>query len=199
MDRLTLQFVGEYGKDTYDPPSQNSQREGTMNILSLDAAYAVSEKWKLTAYGSIGNQTMQEADRTAYVADTENRSTAAGLKLDGKLSRGIDVGAGVTYVEDVTEYKLSPDSASSANNIAQNAIGLPNVKFSQTWFSAYAKFAPTNQTDIRVDLWHVVAKLDEWSWGYNGVPFTYSDNTTVTMNPNQEVTFVGVRFIHRFE
>jgi len=199
MDRLTLQFVGEYGKDTYDPPSQNSQREGTMNIVSLDAAYAFSEKWKLTAYGSIGNQTMQEADRAAYVADTENRSTAAGLKLDGKLSRGIDVGAGVTYVEDVTEYKLSPDSASTANNIAQNAIGLPNVKFSQTWFSAYAKFAPTNQTDIRVDLWHVVAKLDEWSWGYNGVPFTYSDNTTVTMNPNQEVTFVGVRFIHRFE
>jgi MtrB/PioB family decaheme-associated outer membrane protein len=198
-ERLSLQFVGEYGKDTYDPPSENSVREGGMDLISLDAAYAFSEKWKLTAYGSRGNQTMKEADRAAYVADTNNRSTAAGLKLDGKLTGVIDVGAGVTYVEDVTEYKLSPDSASTANNVAQNAIGLPNVKFSQTWFTMYGRYALNKQSDIRLDIWHVISKLEEWSWGYNGVPFTYSDNTTVTLNPNQKVTFVGARYFYRFQ
>lgn len=40
-------------------------------------------------------------------------------------------------------------------------------------------------TDIRVDLIHQRTKLDEWTWGYNGVPFAYSDNTTVTLNQNQ--------------
>lgn len=199
LDALSLQFIGEYGKDTYDPPSQNSQREGTMNLMSLDAAYAFSEKWKLTAYGSVGNQTMQEADRPAYIADTKNRSTAAGLKLDGKLTGVIDVGAGVTYVEDVTEYKLAPDSASSANNIAQNAVGLPNVKFNQTWLTMYGRYALNKQSDIRVDLWHVISKLNEWSWNYNGLPFTYSDNTTLTMNPSQQVTFVGARYFYKFQ
>jgi MtrB/PioB family decaheme-associated outer membrane protein len=198
-ERLSLQFVGEYGQDKYDPPSQNSLREGYMDIVSLDAAYAFSDKWKMTLYGSLGHQSINEADRAAYVADTKNRSTAAGLKLDGKVSPVLDLGAGVTFVEDITEYALSPDSASSASNITQNAIGLPNTKFSQTWFSFYAKFAATPQTDLRFDLWHVISKLDEWSWGYNGIPFTYSDNTTLTLNPNQEVTFVGVRFITRFK
>jgi MtrB/PioB family decaheme-associated outer membrane protein len=202
-ERLTLQFVGEYGDDTYDPPSGSGLSKGGMDLVSLDAAYAFSEKWKLTVYGSLGHQTMKEADLANYIAETNNRSTAAGLKVDGKVSPVLDVGAGVTYVEDLTEYKLSPDTAAtpppSAANVNQNALGLPNVKFSQTWFSFYAKFAATPQTDIRLDLWHVIAKLDEWSWGYNGIPFTYSDNTTVTLNPNQEVTFLGARVISRFK
>jgi hypothetical protein len=198
-ERLSLQFVGEYGEDKFDPPSQNSQRDGYMDIVSLDAAYAFSDKWKMTLYGSLGHQSMNEADRAAYVADTKNRSTAAGLKVDGKVSPTVDLGAGVTFVEDVTEYALSPDSASSANNILQNAVGLPNTKYSQTWFSMYAKFAMSKETDIRLDLWHVISKLDEWSWSYNGIPFTYSDNTTLALNPNQEVTFLGARVISRFK
>jgi hypothetical protein len=31
------------------------------------------------------------------------------------------------------------------------------------------------------------------------VPFVYSDNTTVGLNPNQNVTFVGVRYIYRWQ
>jgi MtrB/PioB family decaheme-associated outer membrane protein len=198
-ERLSLQFVGEYGEDQYDQPSQNSLRSGNMDLVSLDAAYAFTDKWKMTLYGSLGHQSMNEADRAAYVADTKNRSTAAGLKVDGKVSPTVDLGAGVTFVEDVTEYALSPDSASSANNILQNAVGLPNTKYSQTWFSMYAKFAMSKETDIRLDLWHVISKLDEWSWSYNGIPFTYSDNTTLALNPNQEVTFLGARVISRFK
>jgi hypothetical protein len=200
MERLSLQFVGEYGRDKYDAPSLSGLREGTMDLVSLDAAYAFSEQWKLTLYGSLGHQTMNEADLANYIADTKNRSTAAGLKLDGKLTGVIDVGAGLTYVEDLTEYKLSPDTPpSSPANANQNALGLPNVKFSQTWFTMYGRYMLNKQSDIRLDLWHVISKLDEWSWGYNGVPFIYSDNTTLTLNPNQKVTFLGGRYIYKFQ
>jgi hypothetical protein len=36
-------------------------------------------------------------------------------------------------------------------------------------------------------------------WGYNGVPFAYSDNTTVTAQPNQNVSFIGVSYVYRFQ
>jgi hypothetical protein len=42
------------------------------------------------------------------------------------------------------------------------------------------------------------AKLKEWSWSNNGVPFTYSDNTTVGINPDQSVTYVGVAYVYKF-
>ncbi len=203
MERLSLQFVGEYASDTYDPPSLNGLREGTMNLVSVDASYAFSDRWKFTIYSSFGDQTMNDADRTNYVADMRNRSTAAGLKLDGRLTGGIDVGAGVTYVQDVTQYMLSPDTGAtpppSAANVQQNAVGLPDVTYSETRLALYASYALNKQSEIRVDLWHVISTLDEWSWGYNGVPFAYSDNTTVTLNPEQRVTFVGARYFYRFQ
>jgi hypothetical protein len=33
---------------------------------------------------------------------------------------------------------------------------------------------------------------------YPTAPFVYSDNTTVSLNPNQNVTFVSVRYIYRW-
>jgi hypothetical protein len=63
----------------------------------------------------------------------------------------------------------------------------------------YGRYMLNKQSDIRLDLWHVISKLDEWSWGYNGVPFIYSDNTTLTLNPNQKVTFLGGRYIYKFQ
>ena len=53
--------------------------------------------------------------------------------------------------------------------------------------------------EVGLDLVHDRTRLNEWTWGYNGVPFLYSDNTTVSLNPNQNVTFVGVRYIYRWQ
>ena len=49
-----------------------------------------------------------------------------------------------------------------------------------------------------LDLIQQWARYNDWTWGYNGVPFAYSDNSTVTIQPRQNVTFVGVRYIYRF-
>ena len=35
-------------------------------------------------------------------------------------------------------------------------------------------------------------------WGYNGFPFVYSDNTTVSQNQNQQAAFVAARYIYKF-
>jgi hypothetical protein len=158
----------------------------------------MSERWKLTAYGSYGKQTMNEADRANYVADTQNISTAFGLGINGQPSGVLEVGAGVSYVRDITSYALTPDAQTTPANVQQNAVGLPDTKFSETRYGVFARYALTKQSDIRFDLQYIIEKLDEWSWGFNGVPWVYSDGTTVSLKPDQRVTFGAIRYIYKF-
>ena len=197
-ERLQMQFVVEASHDSYNPPSENGLRKGSAEMVSADVSYALSERWRLTAYGSAANQYMNEADRANYVADTKNVSTAFGIGINGQPSGVLEVGAGVSYVRDLTQYTLSPDSASTPNNVAQNAVGLPDTKFSETRYGVFAKYALSKQSDLRFDLSYVISKLDEWSWGFNGVPWVYSDGTTVSLNPDQRVTFGALRYIYKF-
>ena len=197
-ERLSLQFVGEVGSDSYDPPSENGLRKGDMNLFSLDAAYALSDAWKLIGYGSVGNQNSKEADRTNYVAETKNRTTALGAGIAGKPMSALQVGANFAYVRDVTKYALSPDVATTAANVAQNAVGLPDVTFTETRFGIFGIYALDKQSDVRVDLMQIRNRLQEWSYGYNGVPFVFQDGTTVTINPYQRVTFLSARYTYRF-
>jgi MtrB/PioB family decaheme-associated outer membrane protein len=198
MEKLSLQFVAEYGRDSYRPPSENGLQKGAMTLYSVDGSYALSEKWKFTAYGSMGSQTMGEADRTNYVADTKNKTAALGFGVVGNPTGVLEVGANVSHVRDVTQYRLTPDIGTTGTNITQNTVGLPDVMFQENRFNVYGKFALNKQSDLRFDLLHVTSKLEEWSWGYAGVPFTYSDNTTLTINPSQRVTLISGRFIYKF-
>lgn len=197
-ERLSLQLVGQAAHDGYDPPSQNGLRQGTYRLLSLDAVYAISDAWKLTAYGSVSDQTMNEADRANYVADTRNRNLAYGLNLVGRPTGVLEVGAGITRVQDVTEYALSPDVATTPSNVQQIAVGLPDVSFSDIRYGAYAKYAFTKQADVRFDVTRISIRLDEWAWGAGAVPWVYSDGTTVTLQPHQQITVATARFIYKF-
>ena len=42
------------------------------------------------------------------------------------------------------------------------------------------------------------SKFNEWAWTYNGVPFVYSDNTTIGAKENQNVTWVGATYTYRW-
>ncbi|MBV9189333.1 MAG: MtrB/PioB family outer membrane beta-barrel protein, partial [Betaproteobacteria bacterium] len=130
--------------------------------------------------------------------DIKNSNSTWGFGIVGKPNGVLDVGANVTRTYDNTKYTFSQDFQMSANNIAQSAIGLPPVFFSDTRYSLFAKYAVSRQSDLRFDLLYVHNKFEEWSWGYARVPFAYSDNTTVTINPDQHVTFIGGTYIYRF-
>jgi hypothetical protein len=84
-------------------------------------------------------------------------------------------------------------------DLAQAAIGLPDVTFRQTTFSIFGKYALDKSTAVRVTLGYQDSKLDEWSWSNNGVPFTYADNTTVKLKDNQSVTWIGASYIYKFQ
>jgi hypothetical protein len=63
--------------------------------------------------------------------------------------------------------------------------------------SLFGKYALSKRSAVRVNLVHQRARVNDWTWGNNGVPFAYSDGTTVTQNATQKVSFIGVTYIYQ--
>lgn len=201
-DRTSLQAVLEYGRDHYDSPIYTGMQGSNFNLYSLDATYQISYKWSLTGYVSRTDQTMQvnQPSTGDYRMGMRDREDAVGVTLAGKPIERLEVGANLAYINDQYSYNESMGPAASAANIAllQQTGGLPDVTFRETRLNLYGKYALDKHSAVRVDLLHQEDKLDEWTWGYAGVPFTYSDNTTVLLDPNQKVTVLMARYIYSF-
>lgn len=213
-ERVDVQFNVEDGKDKNANPfnpvaTGRGWRESNTTQYSIDASFAVSEKWKVNGYASQGNQNLK-INHSGYMADLATRSDGVGFGVSGKPSGRLEVGAQLMYLNDATKYGLeaTPPTtgtlpnitqvAPSAANLAQVAIGLPDVRYRSTSLNLYGKYVLDKNAAIRVNLTHQRMTLEEWSWGYNGTPFAYSDGTTVNMNQDQSVTFLGVAYIIKF-
>ena len=59
----------------------------------------------------------------------------------------------------------------------------------------FGKYALEKNSAVRVDFIHQHTTLNEWTWGYNGTPFVFSDNTSVYLNPKQNVSYLGATYI----
>ncbi|GAO36506.1 hypothetical protein SCT_1914 [Sulfuricella sp. T08] len=201
LNQLSLQFIVEDGKDRYTTAGVKGMRDTNMRSYSLNAVYTLSEAWKLTGYWATGDQTLDHVNHSAdYLAALDNVSTTVGLGVVGKPSSRLEVGGDLTYINDLTKYGLTAAPGVSTNNATQVATyGLPDVEYRQTRLNLFGKYALEKNADIRIDFIHQRTKLDEWTWGYNGVPFAYSDNTTVSMQQNQNVTFLGARYIYKLK
>lgn len=197
-ERISTTVVAEGARDHYGAPSEKGRLRGGMQLYSLDVAYVLTENWKVSSYASFSDQSFVVGSSTAYIADVHERNVALGLGVVGKPTGVLEVGARATYLRDVTRYGLGADPLSTATNVAQDAVGLPDITYREARLNVYGQYALRKNSDIRVDLLHVVTRLDEWTWGYNGIPFIYSDNTTVVLNPDQRATFVSARYIYRF-
>jgi hypothetical protein len=126
-----------------------------------------------------------------YIAALEQTSIAAGLGIAGTIKPGLDVGGDLTYLDDKSSYDLSMTTGAPVSN-------LPDNTYRATILKLWGTYALDKKSGIRIDLIQQWADYNDFTWGYNGVPFTYSDNSTVTMQPNQNVTYIGARYIYRF-
>lgn len=209
LESLSLQFHVEDGHDdnvtSYDHVAGQKGQTGTDNLIySFDAAYSISDNWQLTGYASHGKQSMGINHSTGYLLDLENTSDAFGLGLKGQINARFKMGASFSYINDVTKYGVNAagsavGAAPSAANLAQAAIGMPNVKFNQQVFNVYGNYTLDKHSGVRVDLTQYHGKLDEWAWGTSSGPFVYADNTTVKLNDTQNVTFLAARYIYSFK
>lgn len=194
IESLSLQFMVEDGKDTYTAPTEKGLRDTGMRAYGVDAAWKLSDAWKFTGYWSRGRQMLHIDHATGYLAELENFNTNSGVGVLGKYSAKLEVGADLSYLNDNNRYQQS-----MSNGVALLGGGLPDVKYRLTSLKFFGKYALEKDADIRIDLVHQRAKLEEWTWGYNGIPFAYSDNSSVSLQPNQNVTYLGAAYIYRLK
>lgn len=190
---LSLQFMAENGKDSYTGPSDKGLRDTGMNSYGVDAALTLSDIWKLTGYVNQSSQTLHVDYNIGYLAELKDVNTSMDVGVVGQPTSKLEVGGDMSYMKDSNRYQLG-----MATGAAITGGGLPDVTYSMTSVKVYGKYSLQRNVFIRADLVHQSVKFSEWSWGYNGTPFTYSDNTTVTMQPNQSVNFLGASYIYQF-
>ncbi len=201
-DRASLQFVVEDGRDHYSAPTYTGMQSADASLYSVDVSYALTLEWKLTGYASRSDQTMQVnmPSLASYQMAMRDLNDTIGIGLTGKISERLDVGGKLSYSNDRNIYHetLGPTAAAANVNFLASSGGLPDVTFRETVLNLYGMYKLNKSAAVRVDLLHQSDHFDEWTWGYAGVPFTYADNTTVSLNPNQSVTVLMGRYIYSF-
>lgn len=183
--------------------------------VTLDASYKLSEDWRIGGYWT-HSESRWNVNKVGIGDDTKNQTDTFGLSLKGHVAPKLNIGMDVLAANDSTRFNnfvaptvagLATPTATTAD-INGNIVGfngtrlpggnyLPQINYNTVKLNLYGIYDVDKNSTIKVNLAYQEFKTDDWQWGYNGVPFVYSDNTTVS-NPNQMVTFLGIAFVRKF-
>lgn len=199
-EALALQLVLESGRDRYSTPSQYGLRSTRMSLASLDAGYALSETWRLNAHVSYGEQTLHQARPDEAILSFDNTTAVAGAGFAGRLF-GVELGGDASYIEDRSVYAQTLEATAGGASVALLAAtgGLPDIVLRQTRLTLFGAYELAKHASLRLTVVHQRAHFDDWAWSYNDVPFSYADGSTVRRLPVQEVTFVGLTYVYRWQ
>lgn len=201
-EALGVQLNVETAKDEYGHTAIRPYgvQEGEAHLISLDVSYQINDSWQITGWYSHGrNKIYQESVGPSAVgiktANQEDTGNAVGLKLTGKLNPKTRVGADLSWSRDKSEISQTWTSGSVTQ--------VPDITSTATHIKLFGEYALKKNADLRIDLIHERWKTDDWTWFYsNGDPFAYgttADGTTVITDPKQSATFLGVRYIYKFQ
>ncbi|UCE31003.1 MAG: MtrB/PioB family decaheme-associated outer membrane protein [Burkholderiales bacterium] len=202
VDRdLSLQFSAEDGRDRFTTLRNLGLKNTRMATYTVDWDYRITRRWNFSGYVSHGLQKLNQARQAGYVMAYDNSSMDIGLGLTGNPTGDLEVGGSLSFIYDTSRDAQTLEASGNANSAALLAAsgGLPDIVFRRMQLSLFGSYELSDESSVRVDLVHQRARLNDWAFGYDGVPFVHGDNTTVSQQPRQSVTFFGIRYIHRFE
>jgi hypothetical protein len=128
----------------------------------------------------------------------ENLGLTGSIGVTGKLFGNVQVGASLSAMSDRSVFDQALDTFAGADSVALLAAtgGLPDILLRQTTLKVFAKYAMDKRSSVRGDFVHQQSATNDWTWGYNGVPFVYSDGTTLSQKPTQKVGFLGFTYTY---
>jgi MtrB/PioB family decaheme-associated outer membrane protein len=207
---LNVQFFVDSARDDYSgrDGSALGPRKGEAQNYSLDASYVFNDRWQANTWYSrndtLFDQATCEAASSAGVcpgstadptwsARLRNLSNNIGAGLRAKPSGQIDLGAEVTYSEIRDKFDMGTIQGGAVTS-------LPEVTTKLTRLNLYARYALQKSSGVRLDYIYDRFSSDDWTWaGTGGVPFTYTDGTTLTENRPQTINFIGVSYYYKFQ
>jgi MtrB/PioB family decaheme-associated outer membrane protein len=204
LEPLSIHFVGETAKDDYSGRTLGP-REGEAQLVSLDAAYRFNDEWTATAWtshtdtraeqtscvgsgatGAVGQTCPDTAANPLWEARLRNVGTAYGFGLRGKPTSLIEIEGELSLAKDRGEF-VQFAAATAAPTI-------PEVNYKTTTLRLRGSYALNKVSGVRLQYVYDRIKSDDWYW----TNFTYNDGTTVRLDPDEEVHFLGVGYYYRF-
>lgn len=195
-ESLALQFTVEDGKDRYTSASQQGLQSSGMRMGGVDWDYAWSDDWRINGHVWQGVQRVHQSRPAGAILSFKNRNTAVGLGLVAQPMDKVEIGANLSYVDDLNVYAQTLDAFAPPDSVALLAAtgGLPDIVFRQTTLKLFGRYTIDKRSSVRVDLVHQRSRYTDWAWGTDGAPFTYADGSTVLQQPVQAVTLIALTY-----
>ena len=204
-DRLGFQFVIEDAKDKYDGPNTYGLQEGTARLYALDASYQLNSALQVHAWYSRdeteANELTQQALTVTKQNDLSEVGNSFGVGVKGKVTEKLRAGGDVEQYRSVNKYEQSISGAV----LPATQVPTPDITNKLLRIRLFAQYAVQKNADVRVNVIHERWSTDDWSWmmfpASGATPWAYgttTDGTTVTQDPKQDSTFVGIRYIYKF-
>lgn len=216
-EKLSLQAVAEHTQDNYlramsaallaaqAVPTIPGARTMISDSLSLDSAYMVTEVWRVNGYVT-RSYNRWNVNKASLGDDTRNTADTLGIGINGKITSSLVIGMDILATRDTTTFNNMPSTGNIAVTPAtvaatgQSMPGnyLPAINYRTRKVNLHGKYAVNKVSDVQMTFIYQQFRTDDWQWGYNGVPFLYSDNTTVSQPMNQNLKFIGASYLLRF-
>jgi MtrB/PioB family decaheme-associated outer membrane protein len=206
IEPLAITFFVDVAKDDYDTRGTGmGLLDGEFQNYSIDASYAFSLDWQLSAWYSYNTTTAKQvscnsANSTGgacpttaalWQADLKNTSNAVGVGLRGKPTSRIAIGADLQYqslVDKFNQFLVAPTTSTAV------VEPLPDINTKLTTIKLWGTYGLDKHSGIRVDYIYDRFDTNDWTW----TTWVYTDGTTVTQEPLQKVNFLGVSYYYRF-
>lgn len=218
LEALTVDFVAEYAKDNYTQRTVGL-RDGSARLYSVDAGYAISEKWQTNAWVSSNDTRSHMLDCRAsttgapnpaasnsfcpntstnefWEADLQMLGDAFGVGVNGKPTGRIDVGLSVEYYRDRARQVITALSG------AAPADEFPDITYRHTILRLQGRYALTRNSGIRAQYVFDRYNISDWTWSTyvfgQGTNPAATDGTTISQSPYQKVHFIGAAYYYEF-
>lgn len=194
--RLHLSVSAHAGRDRYTSPSPYGLHGANTRWIGLDVDYSLPANWRLDANLSHASQRLPQSRPSAAAIVFDNRSTQAGIGLTGQPHERLQVGAALSFVDDLSRYRQTLDATAGLGDAELLAAsgGLPDVRLRQRTLALFARGKTGARAHWQLDLRYSHTRWDDWAHAYAGVPFPLADGAVWRVAPRQETASIGLRY-----
>jgi MtrB/PioB family decaheme-associated outer membrane protein len=216
-EKLSLQTVLEHTQDNYlrafptsiTPaqvvPTDPGARTINSDSISLDSTYLVSEEWRVNGFWT-RSFNRWNVNKANLGDDTNNTADTFGVGTSGKVTARFSLGIDVLSTRETTTFNnvvATAVAGQTAGNIAGFSAAipgnyLPNIDYRTDKLNIRGKYALDKVSDVLVGITYMQFETNDWQWGYNGTPYVYSDNTTVSQPARQTLKLISANYLLRF-
>lgn len=204
-DRLAFQFTIEDAKNDYSGPNSYGLQEGTFRLYGIDASYQVNPAFQIHAWYSYdvseANEITQQSLTVTKNNDLSEVGNSFGVGAKGRVSSKLRMGGNVEQFQSVNKYNQSISGAT----LPATQVPTPDITNKLMRVKLFAQYAVQKNAELGVNVIRELWSTNDWSWmafpASGPQPWAYgatTDGTTVTSNPSQNSTFVGVRYTYKF-